>query len=300
MAMVWVVFLMSGVLCTSAQYIYSKENDRCARNGETMMKIREILFQQMKIQKSVDSLLQMVKRLEEDVTKTHEDVQIVKKGLDLSDCQDLYMYITGHKQSGVYTIYPFDNATRIKVFCDMETEGGGWTAIQRRLSGSIGFKRTWAEYNKGFGNVSDSYWIGNDVIHTLTKGRNSSLYVSITLKNGTTLYERYHLFSVSGESDNYRLYLGGPATGTLGDKMLDTGDSDTNLSGMPFSTSDRDHTRDRYNCTYWGGGGGWWYNRCHRANLNGPWSPAYWEFPWTPPLLYGSDITETVMMIKPH
>ncbi|XP_062586882.1 fibrinogen-like protein A [Saccostrea cucullata] len=300
--MVWAAFIICGVLCISAQYIYPKEKNRCASNGEAMERIREILLQQMRIQETVDSLRLMVRRLEEDVTKTYEDVQIVKKGLKLKlvDCQDLYMYITGPKQSGVYTIYPFDNESRLKVFCDMETEDGGWTAIQRRLSGSIGFNRTWAEYKKGFGNVSDSYWIGNDMIHHLTKGRNSSLFVSITLRNGTTLYERYHHFSVSGESDNYRLLLGGPATGTLGDRMLDTGSSLEYLSGMSFTTLDRDHdSHGSVNCAVvWGGGGGWWYNGCHDANLNGQWSD--WYQPWNPPLYNGSDITGTLMMIKPH
>ncbi|XP_062603443.1 fibroleukin-like isoform X2 [Saccostrea cucullata] len=143
---------------------------------------------------------------------------------------------------------------------------------------------------------------GNDVIHQLTKENNSALYLSITLRNGTTLYERYHQFSVSDESDNYRLYLGGPATGTLGDRMLDTGRSTQDLSGMSFSTPDRDHDRaGSYNCAVdHGGGGGWWYNNCHDANLNGPWSPAYWWEPWFPLLKNGGDITETLMMIKSH
>ncbi|XP_062603444.1 microfibril-associated glycoprotein 4-like [Saccostrea cucullata] len=303
MAMVRAAFIMCGVLCISGQYIYPKEKNRCARNGEAMMQIRELLIQQGRVQESVDSLGKMVKGLEQDVTKTYEDFKIVKEGLKLKhvDCQDLFMYITGYKQSGVYTIYPFDNETRFKVFCDMETEGGGWTAIQRRLSGSIGFNRTWAEYKKGFGNVFDSYWIGNDMIHQLTKGKNSSLYISITLRNGTTLYEHYQEFSVSNESDNYRLFLGGPATGTLGDRMLDTGDFSADLSGMAFSTLDRDHDRFYDNCAVCcGGGGGWWYNGCYYANLNGKWSPEHWHAPWDPPLKYGSDITETLMMIKPH
>ncbi|XP_062621676.1 angiopoietin-2-like [Saccostrea cucullata] len=304
MAMVLAAFLACSFLSTSSQYIYSKEKTCCSIYGETMLQIRELLIQQERIQKSVDSLRQTVQSLEDDETKTHKDIQIVKKCL--VDCQDLYMYTTGPKQSGVYTIYPFGNETRLKVYCNMETEDGGWTAIQRRSSGSVGFKRTWAEYKKGFGNPAESYWIGNDVIHQLTNGRNSTLYVYITLKNGTTMYERYHHFSVSGESDNYRLYLGGPATGTLGDVILDTGRSSLNLSWMSFSTLDRDHDKwdnndwlDSDNCAaIHGRGGGWWYNWCSYANLNGPWSSSDWYMPWNPPLEYGDDITGTLMMIK--
>ncbi|XP_062595943.1 fibroleukin-like [Saccostrea cucullata] len=298
MAIVWAALLMSAIVCTSSQYIYPKENDRCASNRETMMEIRELLIQQERIKKSVEFIGQMVKRLKEDVTKTHEDVQIIKRGLEhYTDCRDYYL--NGYKESGVYLIYPLGLKNQMRAYCDMEVQGGGWTAIQKRTSGSVGFNRTWADYKKGFGDVTDSYWIGNDVIHQLTKGRNSSLYVSITLTNGTTLYELYNQFSVSGESDKYRLFLGGPATGTLGDRMLNTGMSPYNLSGMYFSTPDRDNGRyshiysDRNCAAYWGGG-------CHAAFLNGPWSSTDWYNPWSPTVMYSRDIEGVLMMIKAH
>ncbi|XP_062572825.1 fibroleukin-like [Saccostrea cucullata] len=86
---------------------------------------------------------------------------------------------------------------------------------------------------------------GNDVIHKLTKENTSSLYVSITLQNGTTLYEMYDRFSVSDESEQYQLFLAGPVSGTFGDRdgMLDTGSSYRGLSGMYFTTPDRDNDR---------------------------------------------------------
>jgi hypothetical protein len=62
----------------------------------------------------------------------------------------------------------------------------------------------------------DRYISGNDAIHQLTKGRNSSLYVLIVLHNDTAYYELYRQFNVSNEADKYRMFLGGPATGTLG------------------------------------------------------------------------------------
>ncbi|KAH7959104.1 hypothetical protein HPB49_008252 [Dermacentor silvarum] len=49
------------------------------------------------------------------------------------------------------------------VYCDMDTDGGGWTVIQRR--GQYGnpvfnFYRNWTEYANGFGNPAEEYWIG--------------------------------------------------------------------------------------------------------------------------------------------
>lgn len=36
----------------------------------------------------------------------------------------------------------------LKAFCDMETEGGGWTLLQKRFDGHVDFHRTWQEYKK--------------------------------------------------------------------------------------------------------------------------------------------------------
>ncbi|XP_061190490.1 angiopoietin-2-like [Saccostrea echinata] len=187
------------------------------------------------------------------------------------------------------------NLTRLKLNADCKD----LKAIQKRISGSVTFSKTWKEFKKGFGNPHSSYWIGNDVIHHLTKERNSSLYVSITLQNGTTFYELYHQFSVSDEANKYKLFLGGPAIGTLGDSMLNTWSSTDNLFGMYFSTTDQDNDRASENCAA-NKKGGWWFNNCHDAFLNGPWSPQFWYEPWTPTVRNGYEIKETLMMIKPH
>ncbi|XP_062610919.1 fibroleukin-like, partial [Saccostrea cucullata] len=140
----------------------------------------------------------------------------------------------------------------------------------------------------------------NDVIHQLTKENSSSLYVSITLQNSTMLYEMYDRFSVSDEAGKYQLFLAGPARGTLGNSMLDTGYSGADLFGMYFSTPDRDNDK-------WTGGscaalsnvrGGWWFNYCYRAFLNGQWSPGDWRNPWHPKISNGTSVRGTTMMIR--
>ncbi|XP_061177791.1 fibroleukin-like [Saccostrea echinata] len=182
----------------------------------------------------------------------------------------------------------------------METMDGGWTAIQKRVDGSVSFYRTWTEYKKGFGSPEQDYWIGNDVIHQLTKESKLFLYVSITLPNGTTLYEMYDGFSVSNETENYKLFLAGPATGTLGDSMFDTGSPvHHDLSGMSFSTPDRDNDPWGGNCAA-SDGGGWWYNKCYTAFLNGRWYSEDWINPWYPAVRSGTSVRETLMLIKRH
>ncbi|XP_061190521.1 fibroleukin-like [Saccostrea echinata] len=182
----------------------------------------------------------------------------------------------------------------------METMDGGWTAIQKRMNGSLSFEKNWDEYKNDFGSPEQDVWIGNDVIHHLTKDGDSSLYISITLVNDNRLYELYDKFSISSEADKYQLFLAGPATGTLGDSMYNTGNSNNDLSGMYFSTPDTDNDR-------LGGGncaashkGGWWFNSCHTTFLNGRWSPGFWQYPWFPTVMYGTSVKETVMMIRRH
>lgn len=41
-----------------------------------------------------------------------------------------------------------------QVFCEMDYMGGGWTVIQRRTDGLTDFKRPWADYADGFGNLA--------------------------------------------------------------------------------------------------------------------------------------------------
>lgn len=54
------------------------------------------------------------------------------------------------------------------VYCDMETEEGGWIVIQTRSDGSVDFFRNWLEYVHGFGNVAGEYWIGLEKLHDVS------------------------------------------------------------------------------------------------------------------------------------
>ena len=182
------------------------------------------------------------------------------------DCKDLYD--NGKRESGVYHIHR-PNMQVLKVYCDMETDGGGWTVIQRRIDGSTDFNRGWSDYKHGFGDVARNMWIGLENMHSLA-GLDSTTTLRIELKHrlkGDELFfAKYGSFKISDETDGYRIGVSG-YSGTAGDAFNIKNAQQNN--GMQFSTKDRDndHANDD-NCaqTY---NSGWWYNACHNCQLNG-------------------------------
>ncbi|XP_068696934.1 uncharacterized protein [Montipora foliosa] len=173
------------------------------------------------------------------------------------DCSDLLN--SGQTHSGVYSVDPDDKGS-FNVYCDMRTDGGGWTVFQRRQDGSIDFHRGWNDYKSGFGQLTTEFWLGNDKIHRLTASRPSSLRVELEDWNGGKAYAKYGRFNIGNEQAQYRLEVSS-YSGTAGDSLAWH-------NYMAFSTKDRDNDRYFFNCavTYTGG---WWYNNCHHSNLNG-------------------------------
>ncbi|XP_078665434.1 uncharacterized protein LOC144907898 [Branchiostoma floridae x Branchiostoma belcheri] len=88
------------------------------------------------------------------------------------DCAEIYE--GGSTTSGVYLV-TLQNNTPVEVYCDMDTDGGGWTIIQRRIDGTVPFNRTWEDYKQGFGNKDGEHWLGNDNIHLLTNQKDYRL-----------------------------------------------------------------------------------------------------------------------------
>jgi len=186
------------------------------------------------------------------------------------DCKDAYQ--NGHNTSGVYTINP-DNQTEFKVYCDMDTDGGGWTVIQRRFDGSVSFDRNWAECESGFGNKTGEYWLGLSYIHRLTTSASQDLRVDLEDFEGGSAYARYTTFTVANATDSYQLLVSG-YSGTAGDAMYDNSNM---LSGQRFTTRDRDNDhRSGVNCAAFYKGP-WWHNNCYYGNLNGKYNSSQYS-----------------------
>ncbi|KAM3911142.1 tenascin-X isoform 2-T2 [Leptodactylus fuscus] len=166
----------------------------------------------------------------------------------------------GEVQNGTFTIYlGGDKEKTLKVFCDMETDGGGWIVFQRRMDGSTNFYRDWDNYKKGFGNQTSEFWLGNIALHQITSS--GSYELRVDLRTGDEVaYAVYDDFRVESESEHFRLRLG-QYRGNAGDSM-------SYHNNMIFSTRDRDTQRRILPCAM-SYRGAWWYRNCHFANLNG-------------------------------
>ncbi|KAF8773165.1 Techylectin-5A like protein [Argiope bruennichi] len=182
------------------------------------------------------------------------------------DCAEVLR--SGYNESGVYSIWPKSrviNDRPIDVFCDMETDGGGWIVLQRR--GNFNrpndyFFKDWASYKIGFGDIEKDFWLGNDNIFALTNQRLYSIRFDLKAVDGEKRYALYDSFWIDDETHKYTLHIK--------DYSGDSGDSMTaSHNNQKFSTKDQDNDSYKGASCAESYKGGWWYSACHSSNLNG-------------------------------
>ncbi|CAL4228375.1 unnamed protein product, partial [Meganyctiphanes norvegica] len=196
---------------------------------------------------------------EEDGTK-HRTV-----AMNCKDLQD-----QGMNSDGYGTIYPLLEYpdTTVLVLCIQTINGGGWTVISHRdenYDNPTDFNKTFEEYAEGFGDVNYDFYIGNEVIHSLTDSTMNELWVDIEDIKGRTGYAHYKYFHV-GPKDPLQdkppyMMDSGFYEGTIGEGL-------GYHNGMGFSTWDQDSDIFSSNCAR-DIGGGWWYKNCVMSHLNG-------------------------------
>ncbi|CAI9588584.1 unnamed protein product, partial [Staurois parvus] len=217
-----------------------------------------------------------VENSEEDVPDFH--ARSVKPGVKKTsssggqDCADILQKHSSGGKSGIFKIKPEESQTELSVYCDQDTQIGGWLLIQQREDGSVNFNRTWQDYKHGFGSVDANgkgeLWLGNKYIHMLSQNE-TVLRVELEDWSGKQAYAEY-IFHLGSESEGYALHVSN-YEGSAGDALTEGSKEDsenTSHDKMKFSTYDRDNDKWEENCAEMYGGG-WWYNNCQAANLNG-------------------------------
>ena len=158
------------------------------------------------------------------------------------NCHELRQSVGGI--DGVYVIYPYDSCPDrpVRVWCDMTTDGGNWTVIQRRgdFHPQENFYRTWIEYALGFGDPKKDHWLGLDHIHALTDQQLNQIRFQLSDFEGNSTWAQYEVFYVHDRSASYKLEVNS-YSGTAGDSF-------TFHNGYRFTAKDKDLDASGGNC----------------------------------------------------
>ena len=196
--------------------------------------------------------------------------------ITVNNCCDLTGFPTSKAPSAIYQmkscIIPCEVSsfttvlvTTDAVYCDMITDGGGWTVIQRnKKDSSVNFNKNWTDYEKGFGNLTTEFWYGLAAMNCLTQRGQWEMRVDYQKNDKTWSYLHYNQFSVGSASEEYPLTVGG-FTGAGTDWL---NDYSRPHNGMKFTSSDNDNDKWNGNCAA-GHKSGWWYHSgCYYININ--------------------------------
>ncbi|PAV90385.1 hypothetical protein WR25_06539 [Diploscapter pachys] len=201
--------------------------------------------------------------------------------------------LEGHG-TGIYYLDPEGRGDKFIALCDMETDGGGWTVVQKRINKKVNFhKRIWEEYEKGFGDIEDSFWLGLKKIARLAPLEGEELRMRIEVRGDTCKKEKKNAaekcsglsdafwwaeygFKLGDASTNYVLHLSTPLRGNLSVPGSTLDPFYLWNKGKPFTTIDRDNDDfSEGNCAIMRNFGGWWHSNCTQVALNGVYGDVY-------------------------
>jgi len=137
--------------------------------------------------------------------------------------------------------------------------------IQQHVDKSSFFDRSWNEFRVGFGNPSGNFWLGNELIHQLTKDGGCKVRFDMQQESSSNwFWAEYSTFDVADETNNYQLTVAG-FSGSINYDALGP------HNGAAFIT----HDRDIANCAATPLQGGFWHGNADcggaRVNAGGGW-----------------------------
>ncbi|XP_034099981.2 ficolin-1-like [Drosophila albomicans] len=247
--------------------------------------------------------------LEQKIKEKYDELKIIKSQKEFEEEQNakleaktqnlenqLSLYSTCCKTESCQTFGNSTNANIIripdsepmKVSCNDVIAEPGWLVFQRRIDGHEDFNRNWTDYQMGFGNVEEEFFLGLEKLHQITKSESHELYIQLEDYANEKSCAHYDQFEIGGADENYVLKSIGTYSGTAGNSLQE------NIE-QQFSTYDRDNDSDEINCAKLLSGG-WWYSNCGFSNLNGKYAKDIFWDEWRG---YEYSLKSVIMMIRP-
>ena len=190
--------------------------------------------------------------------KKNFQLKCAYQNVTIKNCCDFKIFSV---PTGVYKVRK-GNFDTVDAYCDMLTDGGGWTVIQRnRKDCQLNFNKNWTDYEEGFGDLKKEFWYGLESIHCLTQKGQWEMRVDYQKTDKTWSYLHYNQFSVGSASEEYPLTVGGYSGSISSSYAL-------YYNNMKFTTADNDNDESApSNCATTLKSGFWYYN-CHYIDLN--------------------------------
>ncbi len=167
----------------------------------------------------------------------------------------------------VYQVKPRADMPEISVFCDMISDGGGWTlvALNNSIPGNI--SPDWETAINGVSNVGDitanldsyKYFVGLSYWQPI----GGSLKIQMGASSTSVARKAKMNYSLNA-GDKYRI--------TFSSLQIMLGDSAPGLYSMnnqAFSTYDRDNDTYSMNCSFMYGNSPFWYTECWSGSIWG-------------------------------
>ena len=194
--------------------------------------------------------------------------------------------------NGIYWVKPTSSASAFRVYCDMTTEGGGWTLVWSNLRGGRGKSVTEIQwftainttplYRSDPGTNLEMFAVYTGLRHWMALAFNGLLRYDWSNDYNNPISERYICPFSLDPANNYTIaFTTGSCTQAIGTVVPDLVAFHNN---RPFSTYDRDNDTNTGNCSLDFSLTPWRYTNCWRGSINGggEWSGlgylngAYW------------------------